>query len=440
MRFRFGTTLRDILHLAWPVLISQLAVMANGIIDTVMAGRLGAVELAGVGIGSAIALTIYVTCSGVLLALTPLIAHLHGAEKPAAVGEEVRQSLWVALGLSVIAIALLRFPEPFLALSDIPPAVEERARAYLNASSWAVPGLMLFRIFSGLSTGIGQPRAVMRFNLLGLVFKIPLNLLLIPYFGGAGCALATAIVNWANGLLAWRWCAREPRYREFHVFARFSAPRWAAIRDFLKLGLPIGATFLVDVTAFTFMALFIAQFGPATSGAHQIAANLATVTFMLPLSLGNAASVLAGRALGAGDALQARRVGIVCLCTAMLFGIALSVILWLGAPLIARGYTNDSDVYAIAVPLITLVAVYHIADALQAAAVNILRGFKRSTVPMLVYAVALWGIGLAGGYYLGIVRSMGAHGFWIAAIAGIAVAGTLVAIYFLRISRVPKPH
>ncbi len=181
MRFRFGTTLRDILHLAWPVLISQLAVMANGIIDTVMAGRLGAVELAGVGIGSAIALTIYVTCSGVLLALTPLIAHLHGAEKPAAVGEEVRQSLWVALGLSVIAIALLRFPEPFLALSDIPPAVEERARAYLNASSWAVPGLMLFRIFSGLSTGIGQPRAVMRFNLLGLVFKIPLNLLLIPY-------------------------------------------------------------------------------------------------------------------------------------------------------------------------------------------------------------------------------------------------------------------
>ncbi len=247
-------------------------------------------------------------------------------------------------------------------------------------------------------------------------------------------------MNWANGLLAWRWCAREPRYREFHVFARFSAPRWAAIRDFLKLGLPIGATFLVDVTAFTFMALFIAQFGPATSGAHQIAANLATVTFMLPLSLGNAASVLAGRALGAGDALQARRVGIVCLCTAMLFGIALSVILWLGAPLIARGYTNDSDVYAIAVPLITLVAVYHIADALQAAAVNILRGFKRSTVPMLVYAVALWGIGLAGGYYLGIVRSMGAHGFWIAAIAGIAVAGTLVAIYFLRISRVPKPH
>ena len=437
MEIHFRQTFREIKHLAWPVLISQLAVMTNGLIDTVMAGRLGAVELAGVGVGAAITVTVFVTCSGVLLALPPLLAHLHGAGKPGAVGEQVRQSLWVALGLALLAVLLLRFPQPFLAISDLQPAVEARTRAYLDASSWAVPGLLLFRVFSGLSNGIGQPRPVMRLHLLGLLFKVPLNLALIPFFGGAGCAMATAIINWMLVILAWHGCARAERYREFHIFAHFSAPHWPTIRDLLKLGLPIGATFLVDVSAFTFMALFIARFGPATSGAHQIASNLASLTFMLPLALGNAASVLAGRALGAGNPLQARRVGIVCILAALGLSLCIAVFLWLGARLIAHGYTNDPDVYALAVPLITLVAIYHVADALQAATVNVLRGFKRSAVPMLIYAVALWGLGLGGGYALGITFGLGARGFWLAAIASIALAGTLVAVYFLRVSRIP---
>ncbi|HTJ95848.1 MAG TPA: MATE family efflux transporter [Rhodocyclaceae bacterium] len=435
MEIRFIRTVREIVHLAWPVLISQLAVMANAVIDTVMSGRLGATELAGVGIGASIVMTLYVTSTGVLLALTPMIAHLHGAGRPSAVGEEVRQSIWVALGLAVIAVLLMRFPQPFLALTELQPAVEEKVRAYLNASSWGVPGLMLFRVFSGFSTGVGQPRAVMRFNLLAVSCKIPLNLVFIPFLGGAGCAVATSILSWLNAALAWRWCSRRESYREFALFTHFSPPRWSAIRDFLKLGLPIGATFLVDVTAFSFMTLFISRFGPATSGAHQIAANLAALTFMLPLALGNAAAVLSGRALGAGNPLQARRVGIVCLLTAMAAGLSLSLLLWLGAPLIASAYTNDATVHRIAVPLIGLVAIYHIADALQAAAVNILRGFKHTTAPMLIYAGALWGIGLGGGYQLGVVRGMGAQGFWVAAIASIALAGVLVAGYFLKISR-----
>lgn len=438
MELRFTRTFREIAHLAWPVLVSQLAVIANGLIDTVMAGRLGAVELAGVGIGAAIALTVLVTFSGILLALTPSIAHLHGAGRASAVGEEVRQSIWVALGLALIAILLLRYPLPFLALTDMQPDVELRTRAYLDATSWGVPGLMLFRVFSGLSTGIGQPRAVMRFNLLGLILKVPLNLAFIPFWGGAGFAMATAVLNTLNAVLSWRWAMREERYREFHVFARFSRPRWVPIRDFLKLGLPIGATFLVDVSAFTFMALFISRFGAATSGAHQIAANLTTLTFMLPLSLGNAASVLIGRALGAGQALKARRIGIVCLLAAQGLGLALGAVLWLAAPLIAHGYTNDPAVHPIAAGLIGLVAAYHVVDALQAAAVNILRGYKRTTIPMLVYALALWGIGLGGGYLLGITWDMGANGFWLAAIAGIAVAGGVVAGYFLHIAMGPN--
>jgi MATE family multidrug resistance protein len=428
---------RNIFQIAWPVLVSQLALTGYGVIDTVMAGRLGAVELAGVGIGAVITLTIMVTCSGVLLALTPLIAHLHGAGKPQDIGEEVRQSLWVALGVTAVAMLLLQFPEFILQLADMPDDVKHHASEYLIASSWAAPGLMLFRVFNGLATGIGQPRAAMRFYLLGLVLKLPLNFLLMPYFGGAGCAWATAIVNAINAVLAWVWAMRSGNYKEFHVFARYSPPRWSAIVEFLKLGLPIGASFLIDISAFAAMALFIARFGPETSGAHQIAANLTSFTYMLPMSLGIGASVLAGRALGGGDPAFARRVGCVCLIGAMGLGLVVSAVLFFGAPLIAHAYTNDASVYPIAVTFIKLVALYHIADALQASTINVLRGFKRTTVPMVIYALALWGVGLGGGYWLGIVREVGAPGFWYAGAASLAIAGLAVTIYFLKVSQVP---
>ncbi|MDE2598695.1 MAG: MATE family efflux transporter [Rhodocyclaceae bacterium] len=434
----FFPLFRNIFQIAWPVLVSQLALTGYGVLDTVMAGRLGALELAGVGIGAVIALTIMVTCSGVLLALTPLIAHLHGAGRPEDIGEEVRQSLWVAVGVTIVAMLLMQFPDPILKLASMPTDVEAHARAYLMANSWAAPGLMLFRVFNGLATGIGQPRAAMRFYLLGLALKLPLNLLLLPHFGGAGCAWATAIVNTILAVLAWGWAMRAGNYRDFHVFTRFSPPRWSAIVEFLKLGLPIGASFLIDISAFASMALFIARFGPETSGAHQIAANLTSFTYMLPMSLGIGASVLAGRALGGGDPELARRVGSVCLIAAIGLGLVMSAVLFFGAPLIASAYTNDASVYPIAVMFIKLVALYHIADALQASTINVLRGFKRTTVPMVVYAVALWGVGLGGGYWFGIVREVGAPGFWLAGTASLAIAGVAVTIYFLRVSRVPQ--
>ncbi|CAG0995264.1 partial Multidrug resistance protein NorM, partial [Rhodocyclaceae bacterium] len=203
---------------------------------------------------------------------------------------------------------------------------------------------------------------------------------------------------------------------------------------------PIGATFLVDVTAFTFMALFIARLGPTASGAHQIAANLAALTFMLPLSLGNATAVVAGQALGAGDRRRARRAGWYGIALGMGMALAVALLLWLGAAPIAALYTPDPAVRAAAAPLIALVAVYHLADALQAVAVNALRGYRKSAVPMVIYVVALWGLGLGGGVAIGLGDGLGAPlgaaGFWIAAIASLTLAGGLVTFYFGRVSRI----
>lgn len=433
--------LRRLLSLTGPVLVAQVAVVANGVIDTMMAGRLSALDLAAVGIGAAIYITIFVTCLGVLLALTPTVAQLYGAGRRADIGEEVRQSAWLALALSLAGTLLLRNPEPFLALSHLTPAVEVKVRAYLDAVAWGVAPALLFRVFYGFMTGIGRPRAIMAFNLLGLATKVPLNALFMfgLDMGAAGCAASTATISWGTAILAWWWCACQADCAEFGVFSRLTFPKPAPILALMKLGLPIGATLLVDVTAFTFMALFIARLGPNVSAAHQIASNLTVLTFMIPLSIGHAALVLAGHALGAGKPAEARHTGLVGLGVGLAVSSFVCLGLWLGAESLAAAYTPDAEVRAAAAALIAIIAFYHLADALQAVIVNVLRGYKKTTVPMLVYAFSLWGVGLGGGYVLGLTDLLGpargAAGFWLAATGSVLLAGVIVLAYFLSISR-----
>lgn len=441
----------DLVRLGWPVLIAQLAVMANGLIDTVMAGRYGTEDLAAVGIGSAIFFTVFGPLMGVQLALTPIAARLYGADRKGEIGEQVRQGAWLSLLLALIAVLVFRFPDPFLALSRPAPEVETKVRDYLAVLAWGVPMAMLFRIFYGFSTAVSRPRVVMALNLAGLALKIPLNWIFMyghfgaPELGSTGCAVATVLASALVCIAAWTWVAFEPGYRPFRVFAHWSWPRWHDQWQLIALGVPIGLTFMVDVTAFTFMSLFIARLGAATSAAQQIAANLAAMCFMLPLALGNAAGVLVGQALGAHDYARARTTGVIGLVLAVGIALGVATVILCGADVIAGLYSTDASVGGVAAGLLLFVAGYHLFDAVQAVTVNVLRGYKRTMVPMLIYGVGLWCVGLTGGYLLaltdfavvnlGFAAPLGAKGFWAGAIAGMALSGIAVAAYFLFVSR-----
>lgn len=438
---------RQLFHLAWPVLVAQAAVMANGLIDTLMAGRISPADLAAVGIGASIYATVFVTAMGVLLALTPIVAHHYGAGRLAEIGGEVRQSAWLALALSVLAVAALHWPEPFLALARPPAEVEAKVRAYLAGVAWAVPGVLFFRVFYGLTTGIGRPRPVMAFNLFGLLLKIPLNFVFMygalgfPALGGAGAGWASATATACMATAAWVWCRRDPEYAPYAIFGRRERPRLAAIAELLRQGVPTGASFLVDVTAFTFMALFIARLGAASSAAHQVAASVAVFVYMMPMALGHAAGVLVGQALGAGDAARARAAGFLGLRVGGGLGAAFGLAIGLLAPQLAALYTPDAAVRAHATALLGSVAFYHAADALQAVLAQVLRGYRRAVAPMAIYAGSLWGVGLGGGWLLGLTDlfgpARGALGFWLAATASLVLAGGLLVLYFERTSRPP---
>jgi MATE family multidrug resistance protein len=438
---------RKIVALAWPVLIGQLAIIAFSVIDTAMVGRYSATDLAALGLGSSIYISVYIGLTGILTALQPIAGQLFGARREAEIGEEVRQALWLAAVLSVIGFVCLYFPQPLLSIADTPPALHDRTLAYLRILSLGLPASLAFRVYGSLANAVGKPRLVMFLQVGALMLKVPLNLWFIfggfgvPALGGPGCAIASTMINWLIAIVGITVLLRVEFFRPFGVFSRFCWPVWQRQKALLKLGIPMGLSYLIEVTSYTFMALFISHFGTTTLAGHQIAGNIGAVLYMTPLSIGVASATLVSQALGAERFDAARslaRHGIALSCgIACVYGAALFA---LRSHLLAA-YTPDSQVIAAAMPLLAIVVFYHFFDALQITTAFVLRAYKVAVVPTVIYAVALWGIGLGGGYLLGFdvggfapAWLQGARGFWVANSLSLGVAGVGLFLYWRRIS------
>jgi MATE family multidrug resistance protein len=248
----------------------------------------------------------------------------------------------------------------------------------------------------------------------------------VPPLGGAGAGVATGLLAWlmfATSVAVWRFDPYFARFRSGAVHG----PRWKSLRELLKLGLPIGLATLFEVTSFTFMAVLIARLGTAAVAGHQVVANFVALLFMLPLSLGIATSVLVAQSLGAGYARVARQAALRGFRTTMMIALVAATTLWLARDRVVALYTNDPAVAAIALSLAGLAALFHFFDAGQGVAGFILRGYKNTFWPMVIYGVALWGIGLGGGVWLGLGPNplgapRGPLGFWEAATVALALA------------------
>ncbi len=433
---------RQLFALAWPVLIAQIAAVGNGVLDTVMAGRLSAVDLAAVSLGVSIYISVYIGLMGVLLAIAPIVARHWGAGRFDQIAAEARQGVWLALGLSVIGCPLIGATDFWFAIASPPEAVAKAATGYLIAIAAALPAALLFRVFYALQNGLGQPRVIMAILLGGLILKIPLNALFmhggatvgLPFLapmGGAGCAWATACVAWAALAAALYLLANDAQYRQLGLWPwRLGWPEPKRLRELLRQGIPTGLSYMIEVTSFTFIALFVARFGAVTGASHQIVANLAALTYMVPLAIANATSTLTARALGAGNPQQAERTSRMGLQMALTSGVVITATILLGKTQILAAYSNDASVIAAALPLIVWIAAFHLFDAAQTVLSFSLRAYQVSTLPMGIYAVSLWGIGLGGGAWLTFGAELGAPsqyfagalGFWVATTAGLAIA------------------
>jgi MATE family multidrug resistance protein len=447
----FFVSLRRLVPLAWPVLIGQLAVLGFATVDVVMVARSSPTDLAALAIGGAAYITVFIGFMGVVLAVGPIVGQFFGAGQHADAGRQVHQAVWVALGMSVLGSSLLAFPAPFLALAQSTPEVSAKVRGYLLALAFSLPASLLFSVYRGFNNAVSRPKAVMLLQLGGLGLKVPLTGLLVfgapaiglPALGVKGCGIATAMVMWSQLVVAWLIVRRDPFYSRFQITGRgLDAPSRPALMAQLRLGIPMGAAILIEVTGFAFMALFIARIGTTAVAGHQVALNLVSLLFMVPLAIGNASGILVAQRIGAGDPGDARRLAWHSLAMGTAVAGVLGCSVFLGRELVLGLYTGDPVVVAAALPLISWLVLFHLADAVQAITAFVLRAYRVATVPVLIYVAALWGVGLGGGYLLAFnvggqvpAAMQGAPGYWIAATAGLVVAAVLLTAFMARVLR-----
>lgn len=391
---------------AFTVLAGQLAVMAFGVTDTIVAGRHGEASLAALSVGSAIFISVYVALIGVLQALLPVWAEQRGARQTEAIGRSLRQALYLCGAASVAGMAVLLSPGPLLRWTEVPPELRTEVGQYLAVLALALPPALLFRIYSTLNQALGRPQLVTWLQVGSLFIKLPLSVwftfggLGLPAQGVVGCAWATLVVNCSMLALAFWLLRTQDIYEPLALWRRMERPHWPTIAGFARLGVPAGLAVMVEVTSFTLMALFIARQGTTASAAHQIASNLAAVLYMVPLSLAIATSARASYWLGAQDPIRARAAVFMGFRLAALMGSALAAILLIAKDGIAHVYTTHASVVAMTGAVLAWVAAYHMADALQTLCVFVLRCYRITVAPLAVYCTLLWGAGLGGGYVL----------------------------------------
>lgn len=440
------TAMRGLIGHAFPILIAQLASIGMMVVDTAVLGHVSPVDLAAVAIGGGIHVSVVFGLVGVVQAVAPVVAHLHGAKRDDEVAGVLQQGFWLALLLAIPGILFLTHPGFVLDPFAMDPAVDAKVRQYLALLAWSLPAALLYRTFYAFCNALGRPRVLMGIGLAGLCIHALLAWGLAQQgwlgepLGVVGCALSNILIGWLACATAALWLHFGSLGRRYRPFSNWQGPRPASWRELLRLGLPMGFSNLVEITAFTLVSLFIASLGATVVAGHRIVANLSALTYMLPLSLGIATMAAVGQALGARDWPLARctvRAGLVMAAASSLL---LGILLWLAAAPLVAGYTDDPAVRAVALGLIAYVAIYQFFDALQTIAGHALRAYRVTFLPMLVQTFCFWGIGLGLGAWLCYrwQPALGVAGFWLAAVISLVAAAGLLLPLLYKVMRLTE--
>jgi MATE family multidrug resistance protein len=416
------------LRLAVPVVIVQVGMMTMGVVDTIMVGHVSAQALAAVALGNLYFFSLAVFAMGTLMVLDPVVAQAVGAGDEPAVARAVQRGVIMAAVLTVPATVLLTVAAPVFAFARQPVEVVPLAAGYALGS---VPGafpFLLFIVFRQSLQALGRIAPIVVAIVAANLANALLNWMLIfghlgfPAWGVVGSAWATSI---SRGLLVgilWLLARRElaPLLFPFRREVRQLAP----LGRMLRLGLPIGAQHLLEFGAFALVALMMGWMGTRQMAGHQIAINLAALTFMVPLGVGDAASVLVGQAIGRGDPAGTRGAARAALASGVAF-MTTTAALFLGLPEpLARLYSRDPGVVAVAAALIPIAGVFQVFDGLQVVAAGVLRGAGDTRGPMLINLLGYWVLGLPLSVYLGFVADLGPRGLWWGLVLGLAVVAT----------------
>ena len=454
-----STERATIMRHAGTVMVGQLAVMAFSITDTLVAGHFADTALAALAVAAATYVTVHISLMGMLQALLPVWAELHGAQRHAEVGRSVRQALYLCAFTAAIGMWALFCPGPLLNWTQVPSDLQEEVRGYLNIVAFGLPASLLFRMYSTLNQSLGKPKLVTWVQVGALAVKVPLSIALVlgipgvlPPLGLAGCAWATlAVMLMMLGLALWLLRTQD-FYKPYRIWAPMEKPHATNLLRFVRLGLPSGLAIGVEVTSFTLMSLFIARLGVVATASHQIVSNMTAVLYMVPLSLSIASSSRVSYWIGAGHIHRARQALRTGLGLIVLLSMGLAALIGWQREAIASLYTQSPEVATLAATLLLWLMIYHVADAVQVFTVFTLRCYGITVLPLITYTVLLWGLGLAGGYVVAYGVDIDLSGFsWLAPQSPIAfwqtgslalyvTVAVLLPVLWRAAYRQPKTH
>lgn len=423
----------DTVRVGAPLVFAQLALMGQGVIDALLAGRLDAHILASVAIGVAIWGFLMILNFGVQSALAPTLAQLRGAGRTAELRPAARQAVWTALLVMMVMLLLAQTTPWLLRVFGVAEGLRAGATAFMDGVVWGVPALCLFSLLRTYCEGMGYTRPSLYFAMLGLLLLGPIGYVLmygrlgVPPLGAYGSGLATAIVLWIEALAFFVYVERHPHLGREDVFMGLDRPDPARIAALLRLGLPIALGWLAEAGLFHVSALLVGRFGDASTAAHQVAINVASLSFMVPLGLSMAVTVRVGHARGAGDALGVRRaamagmviaLGAQCISATLMFTLAL--------PIAGLYLPHDPQVALMAAGLLVLAALFQFPDGIQVVCAGALRGLKDTAWPSVITVIAYWVLAFPLAWWLAFRWGYGVPGLWWGFIIGLSAAALLL--------------
>ncbi|CAH0347322.1 Multidrug resistance protein NorM [Bacillus sp. CECT 9360] len=438
--------LRQFFVILIPILVTQLGLYSMNFFDIMMSGKYSTDDVAGVSIGSSIWVPVYTGLSGILLAITPIVSQLIGAKNKKAVPYTIIQAVYLAVVMAALIIIIGSFIlNPLLNGMNLSPKVHQVAHDFLVALSWGMIPLFIYNVLRSFIDSLGHTRVSMIITLLSLPINVLLNYLLIygkfgfPELGGVGSGYATAITYWVITLIAVFVVIKIHPFAEFKIFGTFfkiSVTEWLSL---LKIGVPIGFSIFFETSIFAAVTLLMSGFDTITIASHQIAMNFASFLYMMPLSISMALTIVVGYEVGAERLKDAREYSLIGITMAVCMSLLSGLIIFFFRDEVASIYTEDAAVMKLTAHFLIYAIFFQLSDAVQAPIQGVLRGYKDVNITFLMSLISFWVIGLPTGYLFARFTDLGAAGYWIGLITGLAVGAIGLSSRLFYIQRVKYP-
>ncbi|MEH7351337.1 MATE family efflux transporter [Gottfriedia acidiceleris] len=422
-----------------PILITQVTLFSMSFFDTIMSGNSSPGDLAGVAIGVSIWTPISTGLTGILVALTTMVANLNGAKQNEKITPLVMQAIYLAGIIAIVIIIIGIFSiHPILNHMNLDPKVHRVALHFLFALSFGILPLFLYTVIRQFIDGLGKTRTTMVITVISVPVNVILNYFLIfgkaglPRLGGVGSGVASAITYWIIFGIAFYIIKTKKPFSTFNLFKKLPPISFATWKSILKLGVPIGLSIFFEVSVFSVVTLLLSEFDTETIAAHTVAMNFASLLYMVPLSISMALTIAVGYEVGAKEFQSAKEYSKIGLVMAVSIASFFGIIIYLFRYDVAGWYTNDPSVQILAGGFLIFAVMFQLFDAIAAPIQGALRGYKDVNATLIMMILAYWVIALPVGYALS-NTNLGAKGYWVGLIVGLGVSALTLSFRLVQL-------